>query len=904
MHRFPIREHDKGVPDLEDEAILSSRDCTPGPHSSPTFYSMLQHNLPRDVPILALDGLFTDDSSDIDYIEEQPRRHALTDTEKTIATLDLIRDNFSRFSIKQFLETLFTSNDPRITNRSNMYLADEGHLRLMGIWWDKWGGLNSNMSDWIIEKASDLCSKEASMLSERASTGPHQADVAFLRVPASQVGVDFVNKFSIYDLATRYERITPNIQKILKGFIGKEDRITKDGVRDPRAGRAMITSILLNLRSRRLNYHQIVNSLIFWDNRVPKRLLQAFNHFAITSSYPSQARAVMALSRDSLRLARLAANDPTKVTLLPYDNFNWTARAWESTALHHSITHDEVSALLVVLQMPDGPDVPSAEQLTSVSRFSETEGTRHRIPNHQSLSEILPTASDQTAFRTNAIVHVLQILCSEIKAFNIHKQCIPAIKDTLAIVPQKTEEYFLPTFDQEQGSTRGNMVVLLHYFGKVLCIPPTIFETKMHTVLGDRLTTVRDRAAQDQRAVDRSTAAFDHLSSIRVVSGLMHFCMNFIHAIGQNAWGSTESTNPVSLLCLRDILPNRQDLINLRKLDFYAWLRFLDAVQHGLVIKAAMSILQISSAEIFLQKIKTYNDLVQLATQVVDSFLLPSVDRLEATKVKSLKGNTQCGHAVLLMHDLMTLREMRDGIRNGHPTRITRMIKWWLPMFYAGGSYNYANECMELLHNIIHDWPRDYATVAFNGMLVNPSGQPGKFKETDLRVEHLNDVIKERTHGSNATPEVLEKTTPALGHVRRLTDILFDELGVEYQNQRHAEVGQRKDIEIIVEHLTKHAIFNFEEDKLSNHAVIDLFRTGASRLAGPNGGHAKHLARHILRSRTRHTTIESTETIDDHIFLNADLGGEQVLHSKDKNELADIVTCADSRRHDSDDEES
>ncbi|KAG2015353.1 hypothetical protein CC2G_008632 [Coprinopsis cinerea AmutBmut pab1-1] len=25
-------------------------------------------------------------------------------------------------------------------------------------------------------------------------------------------------------------------------------------------------------------------------------------------------------------------------------------------------------------------------------------------------------------------------------------------------------------------------------------------------------------------------------------------------------------------------------------------------------------------------------------------------------------------------------------------------------MFYAAGSYNYANECMELLHNMIHEF--------------------------------------------------------------------------------------------------------------------------------------------------------------------------------------------------------
>jgi hypothetical protein len=80
------------------------------------------------------------------------------------------------------------------------------------------------------------------------------------------------------------------------------------------------------------------------------------------------------------------------------------------------------------------------------------------------------------------------------------------------------------------------------------------------------------------------------------------------------------------------------------------------------------------------------------------------------------------------------------------------MIKYWAPMFYAGEGYNYANECMELLHNLIHDWPKDTATILRNGMLVNTTGDPRKFKETDIRVEQFNKTIKSHTSGANARP--------------------------------------------------------------------------------------------------------------------------------------------------------
>jgi len=109
---------------------------------------------------------------------------------------------------------------------------------------------------------------------------------------------------------------------------------------------------------------------------------------------------------------------------------------------------------------------------------------------------------------------------------------------------------------------------------------------------------------------------------------------------------------------------------------------------------------------------------------------------------------------------------MCHAIKHGHPGRILCMMKFWTPMFYAGGGYNYAHELMELLHNYHHDWPQDTADVLFAGMLVNTTGGENSFLEGDLDCEHLNRKIKGRTNEPNVTPEVLAKVTPALGHMR------------------------------------------------------------------------------------------------------------------------------------------
>jgi len=198
------------------------------------------------------------------------------------------------------------------------------------------------------------------------------------------------------------------------------------------------------------------------------------------------------------------------------------------------------------------------------------------------------------------------------------------------------------------------MIVLRHYFLEVLALPKSIFERIMFFILRDPLTTARDRAAQDQRAVDRSEFRVDHLSSFTMISGLMHVCMNKMQNIGRNMWGTMDQDD-VSLLTLRDLLPNRSN-VNLHKHDFYAWLRFLDAFLWSLTITAAMATTNISKTADFAAQAESEDGFRSLCTRIVDTFLIPSVDCLEADGIKTVEGNTVSGHAILMMFDLMTLR--------------------------------------------------------------------------------------------------------------------------------------------------------------------------------------------------------------------------------------------------------
>jgi hypothetical protein len=386
----------------------------------------------------------------------------------------------------------------------------------------------------------------------------------------------------------------------------------------------MITSMLLNLRSRETNLHLAMNSLLLWDGGVAKRVVQTLNHYAFCTSYNYQSKAVGTISNDRTYLARCVANNPTKMSLLPYDNFNWVEKAWETSAAHGNLSHDQVSAILVVLDLPAGTSPTEATRLSHISNFDQTDRTRHLLPPDVSLEQILPSSEDQNVFLRHATIHVSHILTEEMDIFSGYHNVLGVFFDPHELPAKKTEEYFLPTYDQEQTSTRGNMLVIEHYFKKILKIPNEVLEDKNFFLLGDRLTTARDRAAQDQRAVDRSEHRVDHLASFSLLSGLTHVVLNQVHNIGKNTWGGGVK-DAVSLATLLEKLPNTGN-INLRKIHFYAWLRFLDVVLRALVLRAAMVLLNDTTLEQFHRHNISADGFKSLCTRIVTEFLLPSVD--------------------------------------------------------------------------------------------------------------------------------------------------------------------------------------------------------------------------------------------------------------------------------------
>ncbi|KAJ7715067.1 hypothetical protein B0H16DRAFT_1269865, partial [Mycena metata] len=125
-------------------------------------------------------------SDDLTY-GSNTRAPKLSDTDKTIAVLDFMKENFPRLSLRLLLTQLFTSDNASIKNVTNTYLSMGGCVHLLEIAIGNKAMGEPDLADWIMDKATAICAREVSRLTDRASRGNHFEDAKYLRVPANSI---------------------------------------------------------------------------------------------------------------------------------------------------------------------------------------------------------------------------------------------------------------------------------------------------------------------------------------------------------------------------------------------------------------------------------------------------------------------------------------------------------------------------------------------------------------------------------------------------------------------------------------------------------------------------------------------------------------------------------------------
>ena len=155
------------------------------------------------------------------------------DEEKAFAVLRFMRESFPRFSLRLLFKTLLVSGSKGIKNTVNTWQGNGGIEELLDLLWARTGLSDEAVCEWVVQKASMVCAREASFLTDRAAEGPHKAHASALRVPAQSVSVARLESFSLRSLRAMYTETMPYTQAILKAVINQAEKERDAHSRDP-----------------------------------------------------------------------------------------------------------------------------------------------------------------------------------------------------------------------------------------------------------------------------------------------------------------------------------------------------------------------------------------------------------------------------------------------------------------------------------------------------------------------------------------------------------------------------------------------------------------------------------------------------------------------------------------------
>ncbi|KAF8998377.1 hypothetical protein BDQ17DRAFT_1219961, partial [Cyathus striatus] len=102
------------------------------------------------------------------------RKSPQTLDQKIAVILDYMHTVDNRLSLYKFISEVFSSSHASVKASSGKFYSENSHIKLMDLWWMQCGGMHDiNMKEWIMNQAAEICAREASFLTNRASEGPY-----------------------------------------------------------------------------------------------------------------------------------------------------------------------------------------------------------------------------------------------------------------------------------------------------------------------------------------------------------------------------------------------------------------------------------------------------------------------------------------------------------------------------------------------------------------------------------------------------------------------------------------------------------------------------------------------------------------------------------------------------------
>ena len=277
------------------------------------------------------------------------------------------------------------------------------------------------------------------------------------------------------------------------------------------------------------------------------------------------------------------------------------------------------------------------------------------------------------------------------------------------------------------------------------------------------------------------------------------------------------------------------------KKDFNACEDFIETVTSSHIVAAALSTFGVKSLSetppdsiipsgLWMkpkQERKEFLD--DLCMQVYDKFICLALNS-RSTEYVLTDDDSISSYAIQLLRIGCLYMEFADAIREGDGQRVLRCWRYFLLVFHASCSTNYACEAVHFLYQHLYALSPRLSNQLIWGRFINVRGLPGRNIPLDLHMEHLNRLAKDaiRNLGSNKTRTAsVSRIGRSLGTLAPLLEQFDDENDVLSSFSKYRKPTAASDIAIVVDEMMASHSFFIERGRTMKHfkKIKDLFKS-------------------------------------------------------------------------------
>ncbi|KAF9976372.1 hypothetical protein BGZ65_007864 [Modicella reniformis] len=741
-------------------------------------------------------------------------------------------------NIKSFLEGCFRSRNKRILTKVSYFYQYDGPSSIIDEWFD-----NITEPDDVrgfLGSAVDFVVKHVNVELDEASSDPK------LKLAASAITVDKVQKFKLRYITKRFEIYAPNVLRLLRGLTKVDEAASKD----PDAIIPTIGSMLVFLRNRRANFFQANTGLYVFSKGAPRRLIDFLSRLGISVSHQSILRGMESLSKDAQQ--RLRAEVREKAWYLVYDNINMACRKYDQRLTNQDSFESGTTATVIITEK-------SAEE------ERDRNPVRHLCPK-----DLMLTSENDKHFRDVIRSHLVAALQRNIKTFE--KCSIPP--PTKKLLPaRRTTAYPLPAMDINQSSVRGNKDVIEKMAQDILQLDPELFDGLRIIIAGDQLTVLRLRSLIRIRMKDVSP--FHRMEWIIPVMQLFHLQMLLGATILRNHYGSLST--PGSVAFYATLLKRKR--VGLEKPDFHATDELLRHVFDAMALRAWELVLNCHGLQTFTcddprpTKAKLMGIIETKVDDLIERFLvMRNIDKLD----------TASKNAAIFLRDMLLYIELSSAIKVGDVGRLEEVIKMLTIFFQGGANKNYAAELLHLHCGLSYCWTKNTKEAVLSSWLVNTTGKKDGWMPADLHQEHMNRAIKMvyAAKGSRSSWSSLQTISTNINTLRHIQTRVESEFNV-YHGTDHATTASDSDINRVWRSIREYGILGNPPQHVTQHhhsrfanvkPVKDLYEEGMVKLME---------GERIEKFKTCHAMFDGVDAEDNSMDLDIECEPELVFDIED-----------------------